>query len=199
MAYPVKYYDALNMFQQKASYVYDECVNDQGLKGAELTTGKTKNNWSGTPNEAFGDSSYLASDGRVIVYMENIVLYPSITSLAIGLLICASCATFPNGILLASVGIFAATGMGTCLSSGLAVIGCAAHGNKAAPGIATFYLLSDLGCGIGPVLLGVVAGSLGYEAMYVACACIALLGVVYYHFAHGRTMLPLPERAASEI
>lgn len=71
MEYPVKYYDALNMFRQTASYAYEECVNDQGLVGSELTDGRTKNNWSGVPKERFGDHAYLASDGRVIVYLEH--------------------------------------------------------------------------------------------------------------------------------
>lgn len=117
---------------------------------------------------------------------ENAVLYPSIACMAVGVLVCAACSLAPTPVLLLSVGLFAAAGFGTCMSAGLAVIGRIAGGKSAAPGIATFYLLCDFGCGIGPFLLGFVVGSLGYPAMYVVCALVALAGVAYYHFSHGR-------------
>lgn len=120
---------------------------------------------------------------------ENYVLYPSIASMALGTLACAACAVAPSTPLLMLAGVFAATGFGTCMSTGLAVIGIIAKGKSAAPGIATFYLLCDFGCGIGPFLLGFVAGAFGYPAMYLACSGIALIGVVYYHFAYGRYKL----------
>lgn len=123
---------------------------------------------------------------------ENSVLYPSIASMAAGTLVCATCSLAPVPPLLLCVGIFAATGFGTCMSSGLAVVGKLAGGTKAAPGIATFYLLCDFGCGFGPLALGLIVGSFGYVAMYVACSFIALAAVAYYHFAHGR----LQEQAA---
>lgn len=117
---------------------------------------------------------------------ENAVLYPSIASVAVGALVCAACTFAPVPLLILSIGVFAATGFGTCMSSGLAVVGRLSGGTKAAPGIATFYLLCDFGCGIGPLLLGVIVGSLGYVAMYVTCAIVALIAVAYYHFSHGR-------------
>ena len=92
-----------------------------------------------------------------------------------------------TGDVLLSVGVFSALGFGTCMSVGLAVIGRDSGGEKAAPGIATFYLLCDFGCGIGPFLLGFVTGSLGYPAMYICCSIVAALGVAYYHFSHGRS------------
>ena len=72
------------------------------------------------------------------------------------------------------------------MSAGLATVGRLAGGTKAAPGIATFYLLCDFGCGIGPFLLGFIVGSLGYPAMYMTCSAIALIGLAYYHFAYGK-------------
>ena len=118
---------------------------------------------------------------------ENAVLYPSIACAALCTATCALCSLVPSVPLLLLVGVFAAAGFGTCMSAGLAVVGRLSGGTKAAPGIATFYLLCDFGCGIGPFLLGFIVGSLGYPAMYVACSVVALAGVAYYHFAHGRS------------
>lgn len=117
---------------------------------------------------------------------DNAVLYPSIASMALGTLSCALCWQVPTPLLLILAGFFSATGFGTCMSGGLAVIGRMSGGSKAAPGIATFYLLCDFGCGIGPFLLGFIVSSIGYVGMYVVCSLIALVGVAYYHFAHGR-------------
>ena len=117
---------------------------------------------------------------------ENAVLYPSIASMAVATTLCAACTYFPTPVLLVLVGIFIALGFGTSMSAGLAVVGRMTGGSKAAPGIATFYLLCDFGCGIGPLALGLLIGPLGYAGMYIACAFIALAGVAYYHFSHGR-------------
>ncbi|MGI6221795.1 MAG: MFS transporter [Coriobacteriales bacterium] len=118
---------------------------------------------------------------------ENSVLYPSLASMAGGGIFCALCAIWPSPVLLLLVGVFAATGFGTALSAGMAVIGREAAGGSSAAGISTFFLLCDIGCGIGPFLLGFAVTALGYAPMYLASAGIAILSVVYYHFAHGRT------------
>ena len=117
---------------------------------------------------------------------ENAVLYPSIACMAVGTLLCTACSALPSPALLVLVGVFAALGFGTCMSSGLAVVGRLSGGSKAAPGIATFYLLCDFGCGIGPFLLGAIVGSFGYPTMYLTCAVVSLAGLVYYHVSHGR-------------
>ncbi len=117
---------------------------------------------------------------------ENAVLYPSIACAGLCTLLCAVCSLAPSPALFLCVGFFAAAGFGTSMSAGLAVVGRLSGGTKAAPGIATFYLLCDFGCGIGPLLLGFVVGSLGYPAMYMTCSLVALAGLAYYHFAHGR-------------
>lgn len=117
---------------------------------------------------------------------DNAVLYPSIACAALTTLVCGACSLVPSPVLLMCTGVFAAAGFGTCMSAGLATVGRLSGGTKAAPGIATFYLLCDFGCGIGPFLLGLVVGSLGYPAMYLICSAIALVGLAYYHFAYGR-------------
>jgi MFS family permease len=114
---------------------------------------------------------------------ENCVLYPSIASMALGLVI-VSMAHSPLPLL--AVGAFSATGFGTCMSVGQAVVTRETRSGNTALAISTFFLLCDGGCGVGPFFLGFVVDALGYRAMYVVCACIAIVAVAYYHWCHGR-------------
>jgi MFS family permease len=114
---------------------------------------------------------------------ENVVLYPSILSMAVGLVL-VSMAHGP--VLLLAVGAFSATGFGTCMSVGQAVATRETRCGDTALAISTFFLLCDGGCGVGPFFLGFVVDAAGYRAMYVVCACVALAALVYYHWAHGR-------------
>lgn len=114
---------------------------------------------------------------------DNSVLYPSILCAAIGV---ALAATAFNPIMLLCCGIFMALGFGTCMSCGQAVATRLAGSKKTTIAISTFFLLTDGGCGLGPVFLGFAAEAWGYRAMYWICALLALIGIVFYHFAHGR-------------
>lgn len=114
---------------------------------------------------------------------ENAVLYPSIASMAVGLVL-AACVQNPAMLLLC--GVFMATGFGTCMSTGQAAVVKQTKGNTALA-ISTFFLLCDAGCGIGPFFLGFIVAGAGYSAMYWQCAAVALGALAYYHFAHGVT------------
>ena len=52
--------------------------------------------------------------------------------------------------------------------------------------VATFYLLLDLGTGIGPLLLGAVVGTWDYRVMYLASAALVVVIAVHYTLVHGR-------------
>lgn len=114
---------------------------------------------------------------------ENAILYPSIISMAAGLVL-AAFATTPPALL--ACGIFMATGFGTCMSTGQAAATKLTTSGNTALAISTFFLLCDGGCGVGPFFLGMVVSAAGYRTMYLLCACIALVAVAYYHLTHGR-------------
>ncbi len=116
-------------------------------------------------------------------YGENSVLYPSIFCMACGVLM-AACAV--NQWMLLSCGAFMALGFGTCMSCGQAVATKMTDQPTSALAISTFFLLNDSGCGLGPVILGIVVNAGGYRTMYWVCVLIALAGLIYYFFAHGR-------------
>lgn len=134
---------------------------------------------------AVGNLVFRPVCGRLMdSYGENLVLYPSIASMAIGLVLCAFIHG-PLGILI--VGIFMATGFGTCMSTGQAVVTKRVAPSKAALAIGTFFIMCDGGCGIGPVFLGALVEPIGFRGMYLAAAAVCLLGLAYYHFVHGRS------------
>lgn len=115
---------------------------------------------------------------------ENFVLYPSMLSMALGLVLAANVA---HPAMLVACGVFMATGFGTCMSVGQATATKLTRDGNTALAISTFFLLCDGGCALGPIFLGFVAGAAGYRVMYWVAAGIALLAVVYYFFAHGRS------------
>lgn len=119
-------------------------------------------------------------------YGENSVLYPSIASMAVGLVLAAFA---NNPVMLLACGIFMATGFGTCMSVGQAAAIKLSTCRDASRTISTFFLLCDSGCGIGPFMLGFIVSGAGYPAMYLICAAIAVCAVVYYHFVHGRKQI----------
>lgn len=116
-------------------------------------------------------------------YGENLVIYPSIIFMAIGLVLTA---LVQNPFMLLSVGLFMALGFGTAMSVSQAQVTRMSGGYNASRGLATMFLLADLGGALGPFLLGFVANAFGFREMYAVCALVALLAFVYYHFAHGR-------------
>ena len=123
--------------------------------------------------------------GRILDrHGENRVLYPCITAMALALLLIASA---QGPVMLVATGAFMALGYGATLTSGQAAVTKHVDPQRIAVSLGTYYLLCDLGAGIGPYLMGFVITGTGYRVMYVVAAGIALLGLLYYHLVHGRT------------
>ena len=116
-------------------------------------------------------------------YGENVVLYPSIISMGVG---CALAACAFNPGMLVACGIFMATGFGICMSVGQAVAVKNTKSGNTALVISTFFLLNDIGIGLGPFFLGFIVAGAGYRMMYWQCVVVAVIAVIYYHFSHGR-------------
>ena len=53
----------------------------------------------------------------------------------------------------------------------------------------TFFLSADIGIGVGPVIDGAIAGSIGYPALYGVLSGVAVLGALAYRVVHGRASL----------
>ena len=50
----------------------------------------------------------------------------------------------------------------------------------------TYFMLSDIGMGVGPLMVGFMISCTGYRGMYTAVAIIALACLLFYYLLHGR-------------
>ncbi|GAA3665180.1 MFS transporter [Arthrobacter ginkgonis] len=123
---------------------------------------------------------------------DNIVIYPALAAFAVGVGLLAfqlAPATVAAAAVLAGFGY-------STLMSGLQAIAISrvppAHIGTA---VSTFYLVLDVGAGLGPVLLGALVPAAGFQGMYAACSVLAVAAIGVYHLAHGRHQGPAVRRA----
>ena len=114
---------------------------------------------------------------------DNLVMYPAIVAFAAGLLV-ISLAHTPAAFLLSAA--LMGLGWGTAMSGGQAIAVASAPIQNVGTVVATFFLLLDLGVGVGPLFLGALAGATDFRVMYAALAGLALLTTLLYWFVHGR-------------
>lgn len=114
---------------------------------------------------------------------DNLVMYPAILLLAAGLAVLALAHT---GLVLLAAGVLIGAGWGTLISGAQAIAVSRAPISNVGKVIATFFLMLDAGTGIGPVLLGLLAGATSFSAMYGVLALVALASTGLYALVHGR-------------
>lgn len=71
-------------------------------------------------------------------------------------------------------------GVGTIQASGLAIAVRATPDSRLGLANSTFYILLDIGVGIGPLFLGFIEPAWGYRGLYLAMAIVAALALVLY-------------------
>ncbi|MCA0757487.1 MFS transporter [Paenibacillus sp. N4] len=118
---------------------------------------------------------------------EHLIVYPSIAVFAAGMLLLSQADT--PALLLVS-GAVIGLGYGALLPCFQTIAVLAAPAERRGLATATFYLLFDLGYGIGSYSLGALASGYGYNVMYMLCAAIiALSSVIYFVLHHRRKRL----------
>lgn len=116
-------------------------------------------------------------------YGDNIVVIPAHIVFIAGLALIGA-ATTTAGILVA--GVLLGLGFGTLMPSLLAAVVNVSQSARVGVVTSTFYLLLDLGSGIGPLLLGYVATAFGFSVMYSVTAALAFTALAVYVTLHGR-------------
>ncbi len=109
----------------------------------------------------------------------NLIIYPSVVLFAIGLAILSQMESL-NGLLLSAV--FIGIGFGSvqpCLQT-LAIQRSAKH--RIGHTTSTFFTCYDTGIALGSILLGLVIAHYDYEVMYLLCAVLTLLSLLFYKF-----------------
>lgn len=99
------------------------------------------------------------------------VMVPAFLSFAAGMGLLAFAAN--DGMMLGAAALLG-FGVGTVQSCGLAMAVRVTSDDRLSVANATFYMLLDVGVGIGPILLGAFAPLIGYGNLYLAMAVLAL-------------------------
>lgn len=116
-------------------------------------------------------------------YGANIICIPGIILQCIGLI---SIALWPSLLTIILCAVCCALGYGT-LSGAFNVIVCSeTPSERRSYGVTTFWLCCDGGMGIGPSILGAVATTASYEAMYLFAAVLTIAALPLYIMVYGR-------------
>ncbi|MDQ0111076.1 MFS transporter [Paenibacillus harenae] len=112
---------------------------------------------------------------------EHYIVYPSIAVFAIGLFMLS---TAHSPLMLLGSGAVIGLGYGALLPCFQTIAVLAAPPHRRGLATATFFILFDLGYGIGSYCLGLIAAHSGYTIMYVICGVIVSLSSVVYFILH---------------
>lgn len=114
---------------------------------------------------------------------DNAVMYPTMLLFVLGL----SCIGLaPNAVALAACGALVGAGFGAMMSCGQAIVAGRAEPARIGIVTSTFFVLLDIGCGFGPIALGLLVTAVDFRGMYLLMALLMLATTVLYWFLHGR-------------
>lgn len=116
---------------------------------------------------------------------DNVVVYPALVAVAVGLVVLATVTTAPG---LLTAGALLGLGTGTLISSSHVIAVSISPAHRVGLATSTFFVMLDLGTGIGPVLLGLVIARWDAATMYAGLAGLVVMAAGVYHVAHGRAV-----------
>jgi MFS family permease len=128
--------------------------------------------------------------GRILdLYSKERVIPPLITTYVASMTLLAFSTNLPMFILVA--GIF---GIGNALL-GPVVMAYALDraGSSPGPVVGTYTAISDLGLGLGPVIMGIVVHFSGYSIMFLCLALTGVMNLVYFYFFVRKGNVPARE------
>jgi MFS family permease len=118
--------------------------------------------------------------GRILdIYSREKVILPCLFSLIISMTILAFSTTLTMFILVAVI-----WGMGTAfLYPSLVAYALDRAGSSRGPAMGTFTALTDLGAGMGSVIMGVILELTNYPIMFLCLALTGIINILYFYFA----------------
>ena len=114
----------------------------------------------------------------------SVVVYPALIFLALAMIVIGAARS--NGMLLSGA-LVLGLGFATITSACHALAVFVSPQKHVGRATATYFVLLDVGVGIGPYTLGLLVPHLGFSAVYYAAAVVAMIGIVIYWAAIGRT------------
>ena len=105
------------------------------------------------------------------------VMVPAFVSFVCGMVLVA---IMTNDWVLLGAAMLLGFGVGTVQSCGLAMAVRVTSDARLNVANATFYMMLDIGVGIGPILLGIVVPLIGYQALYFCMAAVGVVALVLF-------------------
>ncbi|OCA86271.1 MFS transporter [Pradoshia sp. D12] len=117
------------------------------------------------------------------IYGENTVIYPSLILYTIGLIVLSQTS---HSITLLLAGAIIGVGLGTFQSSAQTVAIKMTSPHRIGLATSTFFVMYDIGIGIGPFVQGFYIPVSGYSGLYLTMAVISFIAIGLYYVAHGK-------------
>jgi MFS family permease len=116
-------------------------------------------------------------------YNEHLLVYPGILLFATGMLLLSQA---HSGTVILMAGVIMGIGYGALLPCFQTLAMKLASGHRRGAAMGTFFLMFDLGYGLGSYSMGLIASFTDYRMMYVVAGFITLLSVAVYYLLHHR-------------
>lgn len=113
----------------------------------------------------------------------NIIIYPCLILFAMGMY-AFSTATSTVVFLIAAA--FIGIGYGNFNSVAQAIAIKVTPHERLGLATSTYFILYDLGLGVGPYFLGLFAPTIGYSAIFLSMVAVIFLSIVLYYFLYGK-------------
>ncbi|MEK3952241.1 MFS transporter [Psychrobacillus sp. FSL K6-1464] len=113
----------------------------------------------------------------------NIIVYPCIVLFAIGMLLFSQASA---GWMLLLAGAFIGIGYGNFNSVAQTIAVKVTEPHRFGLATATYFILFDIGLGVGPYILGFIVPNTGYRTIFVAMVAVIVICIPVYYLLHGR-------------
>ena len=113
----------------------------------------------------------------------NIIVYPCIVLFGIGMLLFSQAST---GWMLLLAAAFIGFGYGNFNSVAQTIAVKVTEPHRFGLATATYFILFDIGLGVGPFVLGFIVPETGYRTIFVAMVVVIVICIPLYYLLHGR-------------
>ncbi|MET0960742.1 MAG: MFS transporter [Psychrobacillus psychrotolerans] len=113
----------------------------------------------------------------------NIIVYPCIVLFAIGMLLFSQASA---GWMLLLAAAFIGFGYGNFNSVAQTIAVKVTEPHRFGLATATYFILFDIGLGVGPYILGFIVPNTGYRTIFVAMVAVIVICIPVYYLLHGR-------------
>ncbi len=114
---------------------------------------------------------------------ENTIMYPAIIVFSVGVFVFSH--SYYGFMLLLSA-VLVGLGFGAIASSTQTIAVKVTPPHRLGLANSTYYMLCDIGMGIGPLAVGFIIPYTGYRGMYTIVSAIALVCILLYYLLHGK-------------